>query len=145
MVRKISFLCLFLSLISCKKDNVDGILIGDALLAHQSLSENRELENLIVRSLGPDKSALIKLIDFPNGGGASGYDLGFVITQIIYRIGENNFAEILQEMEWSKRSNIAGLINVGLQYGDNDYDGEMDQTNIENEFPKLHEILSIKD
>jgi len=142
MVKNIIFLFLILIIISCKKEKVAGIIIGDTLFVHQSLSENQKLESLIHQSLERNKNAIIELKNFPNGGAASSYDLGYILTQIIYRIGENNFVDILIEIPKSERNGIEGLIAVGLEYGDNDYDGKMDDKRMETEFPKMTEILN---
>ena len=100
------------------------------------------MENLIYKALKKEKKAIVELKNFPNGGAASSYDLGYVLTQIIYRIGETNFADILREIPKSERNGFDGLIAVGLEYGDNDYDGKMDNKRMEKEFPKLTEILN---
>tara|TARA_B110000090_G_scaffold67967_1_gene77794 strand:+ start:401 stop:832 length:432 start_codon:yes stop_codon:yes gene_type:complete len=142
MVKNIIFIFLILTIISCKKEKIDGIIIGDTLFVHQSVSENRKMVNLINQALKKDKNAIIEIINFPNGGAASSYDLGYVLTQIIYRIGENEFADILKKIPKSERNEIEGLIAVGLEYGDNDYDGKMDEKRMETEFPKLTEILN---
>jgi hypothetical protein len=142
MVKNIIFIFLTLTIISCKKEKIDGIIIGDTLFVHQSVSENRKMVNLINQALKKDKNAIIEITNFPNGGAASSYDLGYVLTQIIYRIGENEFADILRKIPKSERNEIEGLIAVGLEYGDNDYDGKMDEKRMETEFPKLTEILN---
>jgi hypothetical protein len=142
MVKNIIFIFLILTIISCKKEKIDGIIIGDTLFVHQSVSENRKMVNLINHALKKDKNAIIEIINFPNGGAASSYDLGYVLTQIIYRIGESEFADILKKIPKSERNEIEGLIAVGLEYGDNDYDGKMDERRMETEFPKLTEILN---
>ncbi|MFD2696970.1 hypothetical protein ACFSQ0_03120 [Mesonia sediminis] len=141
-MKKILLLFLTIILVSCKKEKVDGIIIGDTLFVHQSLTENRKMENLIYKALKKEKKAIVELKNFPNGGAASSYDLGYVLTQIIYRIGETNFADILREIPKSERNGFDGLIAVGLEYGDNDYDGKMDNKRMETEFPKLTEILN---
>lgn len=141
-MKKIILLFLTIILISCKKEKVDGIIIGDTLFVHQSLTENRKMENLICKALKKEKKAIIELKNFQNGGAASSYDLGYVLTQIIYRIGETNFADILREIPKSERNGFDRLIAVGLEYGDNDYDGKMDNKRMETEFPKLTEILN---
>ena len=140
-MKKIIFLFLIINVFSCKNQTTDGIIIGDTLLAHQSLSENRKIESLISKSLNKEKKAIVELINFPNVDGEGSYELGYVLTQIIYRIGENDFAKLLIEIPQSERNEIEGLIAVGLEYGDNDYDGEMDDKRIAFEFPKLIEIL----
>jgi hypothetical protein len=141
-VKKILLLFLAIILVSCKKEKVDGIIIGDTLFVHQSLTENRKMENLIYKALNKEKKAIIELKNFPNGRAASSYDLGYVLTQIIYRIGETDFGDVLREIPKSERNGFDGLIAVGLEYGDNDYDGKMDNKRMETEFPKLTEILN---
>jgi hypothetical protein len=142
MVRRMIFLFLIVNLISCKKEKVARIIIGDTFFEHQSWTENIEMGNLISKSLKKDKNAIIELSNFPNGGAASSYDLGYVITQVIYRIEENDFAKILNEIPKSEHKGFEGLIMVGLEYGDNDYNGKMDNKQMESEFPKLTEILN---
>ena len=100
------------------------------------------MENLISKALKKEKNAIVEIKNFPNGGAANSYDLGYVLTQIIYRIGEKDFADILRRIPKSERNEFEGLIAVGLEYGDNDYDGKMDNKRIETEFPKLTEILN---
>ncbi|TXF79227.1 hypothetical protein [Chryseobacterium sp.] len=78
------------------------------------------------------------------GGGAGCYDLGFIVTQIIYRIGENEFASMVEKLGREETNSIEGLIRVGLEYGDHDKDGKMDDRRIENEFPELHKLLKSK-
>ena len=141
-MKKTILLFLTIILISCKKEKVDGIIIGDTLFVHQSLTENRKMENLIYQALKKEKNAFVEIKNFPNGGAASSYDLGYVLTQIIYRIGEKDFVDILREIPKSERNGFDGLIAVGLEYGDNDYDGKMDNKRMETEFPKLTEILN---
>jgi hypothetical protein len=143
-VKRIILLFLTIILVGCKKEKVDGINIGDTLFVHQSLTENRKMENLIYQALKKEKKAIIEIKNFPNGGAASSYNLGYILTQIIYRIGENEFAEILREIPKLERNGIEGLIAVGLEYGDNNYDGKMDNKKIESEFPKLTKILNEK-
>lgn len=130
-----------LTVSSCKNEKVDGIIIGDTLFVHQSVSENMRMVKLIKKALENDKRAIAELTELPNGGAASSYDLGYVITQIIYRIGEENFAKAIFEFPSKKLSNIEGLIDVGLEYGDNDYDGKRDNRRMDNEFPKLNQML----
>ncbi|MGY3795834.1 hypothetical protein [Aquimarina sp. 433] len=142
MKKILSLFLIFISIFSCKSDRVDGVLIGGTLFAHQSFSENQKMKKLISKALTKDKNAIIELKDFPNGGAASGYDLGYVLTQIIYRIGEKDFAKILNGIPKSERKGFAGLIMVGLEYGDHDNDGKMDNKRMESEFPKLTKILN---
>ena len=142
IVKKIIVLFLIFNFtVSCKIDKIEGIIIGDTLFAHQSFSENQKMQHLISNALKKDKESIIELKDFPNGGAASAYDLGYVLTQIIYRIGEDEFAGILREIPKEERIGFEGLISVGLAYGDNDYDGKRDYKRIGIEFPQLMEVF----
>lgn len=133
-----------LTLTSCRQNEVDGILIDHTLYENQSLSDNRELRQLIHQTLNKDEKALAKLNKFWCGGGAGCYDLGFIITQIIYRIGEKEFASMVKKLNKEETNSIEGLIMAGLEYGDNDKDGKMDDKRIENEFPELQQLLKSK-
>ncbi|MCW8897805.1 MAG: hypothetical protein OQJ96_04045 [Flavobacteriales bacterium] len=138
---------LFISIIglgfnSCKQNEVNGIIIGLTLSENQSLSENRELIQLIKDALNLNEQAIPKLINFPCGGAAGCYDLGFVLTQIIYQIGEDEFIEMILLLDTNYINKLQGLIMAGLEYGDNNNDGKSDNKKIEKEFPTLNEILT---
>ena len=133
-----------LTLVSCKQNEVEGILIDQTLYVNQTLSKNKELRQLIKQTLNKDEKALAKLNDFWCGGGAGCYDLGFVITQIIYRQGEQEFMTMVDKLNYNEIIGLEGLIMAGLEYGDNDRDGKMDNKKFENEFPELFQILKAK-
>lgn len=133
-----------MTLTSCKQNEVDGIIIGHTLYENQSFSENRELRQLIQQTLDKDEKSLAKLNEFWCGGGAGCYDLGFVVTQIIYRIGKKNFASMVEKLNKEETNSIEFLIMAGLEYGDNDKDGKMDNKKIEIEFPELQNLLKSK-
>ncbi len=138
----IIFVILILSTAGCKTNNVKGIIIGDTLKAHQSIIENRALGTLILQSLEKDKDSLVSLKNFNCGGGAGCYDLGYIITQIIFKIGEHEFIKIYQRMSEAEKSGFNGFIRAGLEYGDNNYDGKMDDIReIEQAFPSLSKII----
>ena len=126
---------------SCKQNEVNGIIIGHTLSENQSLSENRELIQLIKDALNHNEQAIPNLTNFPCGGGAGCYDLGFVLTQIIYQIGEDEFNEMVLLLDTNDINELRGLVMVGLEYGDNNNDGKSDNKKIEKEFPTLNEIL----
>ncbi|MEY8868046.1 hypothetical protein AB9K24_00965 [Meridianimaribacter flavus] len=144
-MRKVIFYLIFAFttslLIGCKTDNVDGIIIGDTLFVHQSFSRNKKMKKLIQQSLNKDSNALVSLKNFPNGGAASSYDLGYVITQIIYRLGEEEFINLVKRFPENEQD-FEGLIDVGLEYGDNDYNGKMDNKRFKDEFPKLYNFIN---
>ena len=144
MKQVIFILTIGLTLTSCKHNEVDGILIDHTLYVNQSIERNKELRQLIRQTLNKDEKALANLNNFWCGGGAGCYDLGFIVTQIIYRIGENDFIEMINKLESKQIYGLEGLIIAGLEYGDNDKDGKMDNKRIETEFPELYKLLNSK-
>ncbi|MCK8480272.1 hypothetical protein [Psychroserpens algicola] len=124
-------------------DNIEGIIIGHTLYTHQNYQENRKMVSLIKKTLDKNEEALLELKNFPNGGAASSYDLGYVITQIIYRLGEEEIVLMVEKFP-NEEKTFEGLIDVGLEYGDNDYDGKRDNKRFNNEFPKLFKYLDEK-
>jgi hypothetical protein len=100
------------------------------------------MKNLIKEALNKEEKAIIELINFPNGGAASSYDLGYVMTQIVYRLNEEEFIHLIKDTPSKDLNMLQGLIWVGLEYGDNDYDGKMDDKRINIEFPKLNTYLN---
>lgn len=142
--RIIITLILGLTFSSCKQNNVDGIIIEETLYIHQDFKSNRQLRNLIKRTLHKDEKALAELNKFWCGGGAGCYDLGFVMTQIIYKLGEKEVIQMVNKLENEETRGIKGLIAAGLEYGDNDKDGKMDEKRIEDEFPELLILLNSK-
>ena len=143
-MKKILLISVILIFIACKKDNINGIIINTTLLENQSLYENRKLDTIINKTLKGDWNSLRRLNHFPCGEGSGCYDKGFVITQIIYKIGEQNFIKMVRKLDKKELYGIEDYIRVGLEYGDNNYDGKMDNKNSETEFPLLMKLLSEK-
>ena len=132
----------FVMLTSCRQSKVDGVIIGNTLYENQDNSTNRRLCDIINRTLNKDQRALIELTEFWCGGAAGCYDLGYVLTQVINRIGEQEFIKLVNGLTEKQKNEISGLIAVGLEYGDNDYDGLMDDTTINATFPDLEQALT---
>lgn len=126
---------------SCKQRKTNGIEITETLYVHQDYETNKELRKLIQETLNQNEKAIPKLINFPCGDGAGCYDLGFVLTQIIYRIGENEFNEMVLRLDIEEIKGLRSLIKAGLEYGDHNNDGKTDNKRIEKEFPILNETL----
>ena len=148
-IRKIPLLLLtfFLSILtlsSCDHTEVDGIFVDHTLYENLTISDQIDLKKLIRRTLEKDERALTKLNNFWCGGAAGCYDLGYIMTQIIYKIGENEFIKMVQKLKREDIVGLEGLIRVGLEYGDNNKDGKMDDKKIQTEFPKLYKILTDK-
>ncbi len=114
------------------------------LLENQSFAENKKLDTIIRKTLKGDYNSLRRLNHFPCGDGAGCYDKGFIITQIIYKIGENNFNKMVDNLDRKELYGIEDYIKTGLEYGDNNKDGKMDNKIAEKEFPILMKKLSGK-
>ncbi len=140
MKRFFTLIHFILILISCKQSNVEGIMINETLLVHQSFSENNELSYIIKECLNENPQAFVHLKNFNCGGGSGCYDLGYVLTQIIYKIGEENYLNALKTIDKNSQIQLSALICVGLEYGDNNYDGIQDNKNIKTEFPKIYNL-----
>src|SRR5690606_27510543 len=104
----------------------------------QSLEQNKKLSELITQTLNKDSNALSELTEFWCGGGAGCYDLGFVFTQIVYRIGESDFLNMASNLNQTQKSSLKGFLDVGFEYGN------YEKRRTETEFPKLSEFLTEK-
>ena len=140
-IKIILFIITTITFSSCIKNEVEGIEIGHNLYDTQGYSTNKELINLIKQSVKKDENSLTKLINFWCGGGAGCYDLGFVITQIISKIGEDEFVIMTNKLSTDNKAMLVVLIGAGLEYGDNNKDNKMDDTTMDKVFPKLYSIL----
>lgn len=103
--------------ISCKQNCVEGIQIDDTLYTHQSYSENKEFCKKIKETLNKNESSFKSLINWDCGDGSGCYDLGFVFTQIIYKMGESDFINMCKELDFKEKSQLKNLIRTGLEYG----------------------------
>lgn len=130
-------ICLLLVFVflSCKKNEVAGIQIGQDLYVGQSMKENRNLVKLITKTLNKDSNALSGLTDFWCGGGAGCYDLGFITSEIIYKMDESEFLKLAMKLDSEQKNRLKGLLQAGLEYG---YEPSR---KIEIEFPKLNIFL----
>lgn len=144
MKQVIIILTLGLTLTSCRQNEVDGIFINHTLYENQSFADIRKLKHLIRQTLNKDEKSLSRLLDFPCGSGSGCYDLGFIITQIIYKIDEKDFIAMVLKLESKEIKGLENFIMAGLEYGDNDKDGEMDNKRIETEFPGLLNLIKTK-
>lgn len=136
------YVLLLLMLCGCGRRQVEGIYIGNTLYEHLSFAGNRKFCILIEHSLKGDPDALRELSEFDCGDGAGCYDLGSVITQIICRRGEKAFAETVQQAGADSMPRLKSLIRAGLEYGDQDCDGQADERSIEETFPLLNKMLA---
>ena len=142
--RIVILLMLAFLITACKQNEVKGIIIDSTLYTNQSISENKELRLLIEQTLNKDETALAKLSDFWCGGASGCYDLGFIVTQIIYKLGVEDFVTMVEKLGQKERTVLYSLIQGGPEYGDNDRDGKEDNELIENEFRALFILLQSK-
>jgi hypothetical protein len=94
--------------------------------------------------LNVSSKSLRRLNHFSCNEGAGCYDKGYIITQIIYKIGEKEFNKMVDKLDKKELYEMEDYIRVGLEYGDNNYDGEIDNKNPKTEFPLLMEKLQHK-
>lgn len=132
-------MCLLFS--NCAITEVDGIKIGHNLYDTQGYKENQALVRLIKQTLKRDEASFAQLIGYWCGGAAGCYDLGGVITQIIYKIGEDDFIHMTNHLSSDQKKALKGLIDVGLEYGDNRLYSTAGSTTIDVAFPKLALLL----
>ncbi len=132
---------LFYAFIFCTKNEESGVKFGNIITDYQNFYSNLIFRNNIKKVLNHNEDGLIYLVEIPTGG-AHGYEMGYIITQIIYKVGEQNFKSMLLNLSYEQQLNALSYIDVGLEYGDNDYDGEMDNTKFEDEFPILYEYYN---
>lgn len=138
-MKKILLIVILTLFISCNKSEVDGIKIGNTLVEIQSFSENQTLIALIEGTLNHDNSALVSLLHI-RCDGAGGYDLGSVVTQIIHKIGEDDFLIMTKFLSVEEKNLLKGFIGVGLEYGYS-IDGKSKNESVEKEFPKIYKNL----
>jgi tRNA 2-selenouridine synthase SelU len=140
-IKIIIFCCLTTIILGCTVKEYEGIKIPYSIQIREDFLD-RKVRNVIKSSLKYEQNALkdfIKLTDKVDG--ESSYDLGFVLTQIINRIGEQKFIELTKNLNSAERKLLKNYIEVGLEYGDNNHDGEVDNERIENVYKKINEIL----
>ena len=137
MKRILIALFIMFSLISCLKNNINGIIISDTLLSNQSFQENKNLNKIINQCLNKEFNGFKKLLEYNCGDGAGCYDLGYILTQIIFRIGEDDYIKVISKLSKKDQINLNSFIKVGLEYGDNNYDEKMDNLRINDTFPKI--------
>ncbi len=65
-----------------------------------------------------------------------------MLSQIVYRLGEDEFNQLVKDLSQSDKAKIEMFLRFGLEYGDNDYDSKMDNKRIEVEFPTLMTTLT---
>jgi len=125
-------------MISCSVKHYDGIEIPYSIHIRTDFLD-RKVRKVIKSALKYDPNAFKKLIELSTEvDGESGYDLGYVLTQIINRIGEDNFIKLTENLAHDEKQLLKIFIMAGLEYGDNNYDGKSDKEKIENVYKKIN-------
>jgi hypothetical protein len=136
---KFTFLYSFFLLLSCSVKEYDGIKIPYSIHNRTDFLD-RKVRNVIKSALKHESNAFKEFILLTSKvDGESAYDLGYVLTQIIDRIGEDKFIELNKNLINREKQLLIGFIGVGLEYGDNNYDGKRDNERIENVYKKINE------
>ncbi|WP_322969493.1 hypothetical protein [Faecalibacter sp. LW9] len=131
----------FTSLISCSVKEYDGIKIPYSIHIRTDFLDTK-VRKVIKSALNYESNAFKEFIELSNEvDGESGYDLGYVLTQVINRIGEDKFIELTKELTNNEKQLLKSFIRVGLEYGDNNYDGKMDNERIEKIYAKINQEL----
>lgn len=135
------FIMILFVVSSCKKNTESDITIGSTLYEHQTVSDNIEIRNLIKGILKHDEKALKKLCNYNCGSGSGCYDLGDIIVQILYIIGESEFISMAKKLDKQTISKLERLIQVGFEYGISNVNEKMESKTIEDNYPILFEFL----
>lgn len=125
---------------SCKKEKIQDITIGTTLVENQSYSDNRALSNLIVQTLDGNNESLKKLIYFDCGSGSGCYDLGYIIKQIVDKLGEATFNNMIIDFSPDDLIYLKELIRVGMMYNHQN----SGCSNFDKCYPKISETIKAK-
>jgi len=137
-IKKFLIFSFIFLLISCSVKEYDGIQIPYSIHIRTDFLD-RKVRNVIKSALQDDPNAFKEFISLSDKvDGESAYDLGYVLTQIINRIGEDKFIELTKNLTTDDKQLLKSFVRVGLEYGDNDYDGKMDNASIENTYKKIN-------
>lgn len=140
-MKKVLLVSLLISFSSCIQKEVKGIKIGHNLYDTQSLTFNKNLCSLIDKTLQKDIPSLKDLIKIQCGGASGCYDLGEVIVQIVCKLGEQDFNDMAIRLDTIERQELKNLIEVGLEYGNENFFGAKNLRTIEKQFPELNKTL----
>ncbi|MGV0924903.1 hypothetical protein [Empedobacter tilapiae] len=137
----ITFISIFIFTISCTVKEYRKVVIPYSINNRSDLM-SWKLKGIIDSAFRMESDAFRDFIVLSNTvEGESAYDLGYVLTQIIYMIGEDEFLKTINNLTNDEKAILISFINVGLEYGDNDYDNIQDNKRIEDEFPLIQQKL----
>jgi hypothetical protein len=133
----LSIVAICLCSISCeKKCNINGIEISPLLISNAEEQRVNYCE-LVEKSFNNDAQAIkqLTLINFEN---SVGYEHGEVVVGLVSQIGEQQFLNALHGVNKSEKNKIASYLDVGLQYGNFNLNGQ----NVKEAFPKVYSFLN---
>ena len=137
----IKFISILIFTISCTVKEYRKVVIPYSINNRSDLM-SWKLKGIIDSAFRMESDAFRDFIVLSNTvDGESAYDLGYVLTQIIYMIGEDEFLKTINNLTNDEKAILISFINVGLEYGDNDYDNIQDNKRIEDEFPLIQQKL----
>ncbi|MDH1881774.1 MULTISPECIES: hypothetical protein [Empedobacter] len=137
----ITFISILIFTISCTVKEYRKVVIPYSINNRSDLM-SWKLKGIIDSAFRMESDAFRDFIVLSNTvEGESAYDLGYVLTQIIYMIGEDEFLKTINNLTNDEKAILISFINVGLEYGDNDYDNIQDNKRIEDEFPLIQQKL----
>lgn len=137
----ITFISILIFTISCTVKEYRKVVIPYSINNRSDLM-SWKLKGIIDSAFRMESDAFRDFIVLSNTvEGESAYDLGYVLTQIIYMIGEDEFLKTINNLTNDEKAILISFINIGLEYGDNDYDNIQDNKRIEDEFPLIQQKL----
>ena len=137
----IKFISILIFTISCTVKEYRKVVIPYSINNRSDLM-SWKLKGIIDSAFRMESDAFRDFIVLSNTvDGESAYDLGYVLTQIIYMIGEDEFLKTINNLTNDEKAILISFINIGLEYGDNDYDNIQDNKRIEDEFPLIQQSL----
>ena len=141
MIKTIAIALMTILTISCTVKEYKKVVIPYSINNRSDLM-SWKLKGIIDSAFRMESDAFRDFIVLSNTvEGESAYDLGYVLTQIIYMIGEDEFLKTINNLTNDEKAILISFINIGLEYGDNDYDNIQDNKRIEDEFPLIQQSL----
>ncbi|MDH0675322.1 MULTISPECIES: hypothetical protein [Empedobacter] len=141
MIKTIAIALMTILTISCTVKEYKKVVIPYSINNRSDLM-SWKLKGIIDSAFRMESDAFRDFIVLSNTvDGESAYDLGYVLTQIIYMIGEDEFLKTINNLTNDEKAILISFINIGLEYGDNDYDNIQDNKRIEDEFPLIQQSL----
>lgn len=97
---------------------IEGVDVSDMAVAMQSPAERYEYHRhlrLLLAERDPD--ALKYLTNANCGGGEGCYDHGKTLVQVIIKLGDPSFSEIIPKLRKEESGLLLNLLSAGYEYG----------------------------